>query len=94
MIALRRLRQPPVGGRFDLQPAVARPMTGARIVVSDIGKRIDKTAAIDGRGDMTALGKSPIALDHRIGCVDAVNDDGHAGAAGNDDVEAAAGKSR
>ena len=34
---------------------------------------------------MHALAETPVALDDGIGCVDAVNDDGHAGAAGNHD---------
>ena len=37
---------------------------------------------------MYALAKAPIAFDHRIGCIDAVDDDGHARPARNDDIEA------
>ena len=44
--------------------------------------------------DLVALAETPLTLDHRIGCIDAVDDDGHAGAAGNYDIEAAAGKGR
>ena len=51
-------------------------------------------AAVDGRLHLPVLAKTPFAFDHRIGCIDAVNDDGHVDAAGNDDVKTAAGESR
>ena len=54
--------------------------------MTDMRLGIDVAAAIDGRLDMDALAKTPVAFDHRVGCIDAVDDDGHAGAAGNHDV--------
>ena len=63
--------------------------------MTDIGHGIDVAAAIDRWLHLHALAEAPFAFDHGIGCIDAVNDDGHAGAAGNHDLEtAAAGKSR
>ena len=47
--------------------------------MADLGLGIDMAAAIDRRLDMDALGQTPIALDHRIGGVDTINDDGYAG---------------
>ena len=60
--------------------------------MTDIRNRIDVAAAVNGRLDLVALAQPPLALDHRIGCVDAVNDDGYADAARNHDIEATAGK--
>ena len=63
--------------------------------MTDVRLGIDVAAAIDRRLHMHALAEAPVAFDHRIGCIDAVDDDGHAGAAGNhDDGTAAAGQSR
>ena len=62
--------------------------------MSDIRHRIDIAAAIDRGLHMHALAETPIALDHRIGCIDAIDDDGNAGPAGHHDRKAAAGQSR
>src|ERR1700687_1200226 len=82
------------GRRFDFETPVARRMTGARIVMTDVGHEIDVAAAIDRGLHLLALAETPFAFDHGVGCVDAVNDDGHAGAAGHYDIETAAGKGR
>ena len=92
MIALGRLRQFAVRRRLDFHPPVSGQAAGTRIVMTNMRHRIDIAATVDGRLDMGALAQPPIALDHRIGCVDAVNDDGYAGTAWNHDLEAAAGK--
>src|ERR1017187_8790133 len=85
VIALGGLRQLAVGGRLDFETPVARHMTGAGIIMSDVRPGIDIATAIDRGLHMHALAKAPIAFDDGVGYVDAVNDDGHAGAAGNDD---------
>src|SRR4051812_33348641 len=69
-------------------------MPCARIIMADVWNRIDVAATIDGRLHMRALAETPVALDHRIGCIEAVNDDGYADTARNHDFKAAAGKSR
>src|ERR1700682_468771 len=93
IIALGRLRQPAARRRFDLKTPVTRQMARARVIVTDMRNLIDIAATIDGRLHLPVFAKAPFAFDHRIGCIDAVNDDGHAGAAGNDDVKTAAGES-
>src|SRR5690242_4073270 len=72
--ALRRPRQPAVGRRLDFETAVARLMTGARIVMSDVRREIDVAAAIDRGLHMHVLGEAPVAFDDGIRCIDAVND--------------------
>jgi hypothetical protein len=62
--------------------------------MTDVRREIDIAAAIDRGLHLLALAETPFAFDDGVGSVDAVNDDGHAGAAGNYDVEAAAGESR
>ena len=62
--------------------------------MTDLGAGIDVAAAINRGLHLLTPAKAPFAFDHSIGCVDAVNDDGHVGAARNHDVEAAAGKGR
>jgi len=62
--------------------------------MTDLGGEIEVAAAINSRLHLLTPAEAPFAFDHSIGCVDAVNDDGHVGAAGNHDVEAAAGKGR
>jgi hypothetical protein len=94
MIALGGLRQPAVGRRFDFKPPVARLTTGARIVMTDVRRGIDVAAAIDRGLHMHALAEAPVAFDDGIGCIDAVNDDGYAGAARNHDDGSAVGQGR
>src|SRR5207302_1526166 len=93
MEALGGLRQPAVGRRFDFKTPVARQATSARVVMSDVWRGIEVAAAIDPGLNLPALAKTPLALYDRVGCVDAVNDDGHARPTRNHDIEAAAGKS-
>src|SRR5882762_9499642 len=81
MIALRRLRQLAVGRRLDFETAVARRVAGTRVVMSDIGLRIDGAAAIDGGLHMHTLSETPVAFEHSVGYVNAVDDDGHTGPA-------------
>src|SRR5258705_10625256 len=90
----RAKRQLAVGRRFDFKTAVARHTTGARIVMTDLGAEIDVAAAVDRGLHLLTPAETPFAFDHRIGGVDAVNDDGHVGAARNHDVEAAASEGR
>src|SRR5829696_3824812 len=92
MIALGRLRQSAVRRRLDFQPPVTGHAAGARIITADVRNGIDIAAAIDGRLDLVALAETPLTLDHCIGSVDTINDDGYAGTAGNHNVEATAGK--
>src|SRR5471032_1055595 len=93
MIALGGLRQPAVGRRLDFETAVARHVTGTRIIMADARLDIGDAAAIDRGLYMHALAKTPVAFNDGIGCVDAVNDDGHPGAAWNhDDGTAGAGE--
>src|SRR5476649_2612022 len=95
MIALRGLRQPAVGRRFDFKTPIARYMTGTRIIMSDARLEIDEAAAKDRGLHMLSLVETPIAFDDGIGCIDAVDNDGHAGAAWNhDDGTIAAGEGR
>src|SRR6185437_12583083 len=94
MIALGRLRQSAVRRRFDLEAAIAGLVAEARIIMADIGLGLDDAAAIDGGLGVIALAEAKPALDHGIGRVDAVDDDGHPGAAGNDDVKTLAGAGR
>src|ERR1700730_5850672 len=94
MVALRGLRRPAVGRRLDFETPVARQTTGARIVMTDVRRKIDIPAAIDRGLHLLALAETPFAFDDGVGCVDAVNDDGHAGAAGYYDIEAAPGHAR
>src|SRR5258707_12811202 len=94
MIALRARRKLAVGGRLDFETRVARHTTGARILMTDLGTKIDVAAAINRGLHLLTPAETPFAFDHGIACVDAVNDDGHAGAARDHDVEAAAGKGR
>src|SRR5258708_37665374 len=91
MIALRGLRQLAVGRRLDFEAPVARRVTGRRIEMTDMQIGIDRAATINGGLPMHALAETPVAFDHGIGCVDAVNDDGHTGPAGNDDDRTAVG---
>ena len=58
--------------------------------MTDAGLEIDVAAAINRRLHMDALAETEVAFDHGIGRIDAVDDDGHAGAAGNHDIEALA----
>src|SRR5262245_40298762 len=71
-------------------------MSETWIVAADIGSGVDVAATIDGGLHLLALAETPLSLDHRIGCIDAVDHDGHAGPAWNNDVETAraAGKGR
>src|SRR6267378_1926869 len=94
MIALRRLRQLAVGGRFDFEATIARQVPAARIIMADIRQGIDVAPAIESRRYMRVLAEAPIALDDRIGGVDAVDDDGNPGAAGNDQNWRGVGPSR
>src|SRR5665213_3067293 len=94
MKTLRRLPQDTAGWRFDFKPPVARQMTGARIIMADLRLGIERAAAINGRLHVDAAAETPVAFDHRIGDVDAVDDDGHAGAARNHEIESLAGDSR
>src|SRR6266576_2066947 len=73
MIALRRLRQLAVGRRLDFETAVARRAAGTRIVMSDIGLRIDGVAAIDGGLHMHTLSETPVAFEHSVGYVNAIH---------------------
>ena len=52
--------------------------------MTDVRDGIVSVAAKDGGGRVPALAEAPIALDDRIRCVDAVNDDGNSGTTGND----------
>ena len=52
---------------------VAGHMAGAGIIVADIRHRIDIAAAVDGGLHMRPPQQTPIAFDHRIGCVDAID---------------------
>jgi hypothetical protein len=94
MIALGRLRQPAVRRRFDFQTPVTRHAAGTRIIVADARNGIDIAAAVDGRPDLVALAETPLTLAYRLGCIHSVDDNGHAWATWNDDIEAAAGKGR
>jgi hypothetical protein len=96
MVALCGLRQLAVRGRLDLEAAVTRLQPRARIIVPDIGGLPlgDIASAIDRGLYLNVLAQAPDAFDDGVGCVDIVDDDGNAGAAGNDDIEAAASKSR
>ena len=94
MIALRRLRQLAVGRRLDFETAVARRVAGTRIVMSDIGLRIDGAAAINGGLHMHTLSETPVAFEHSVGYVNAVDDDGHTGPAWNDLHGTAVGQGR
>src|ERR1700692_2221207 len=94
MPALRGPRQPAVGRRLDFETPVAGHLTSARIVMTDVRPDINVAAAIDRGLDMDALGETPVAFDHRVGCVDAIDDDGHARPAWNHDIEAVASRSR
>src|SRR3981189_2955301 len=83
MIALRRLRHVVVGRRLDCEAAVARGAAGTRIVMSDIGLRIDGAAAIDGGLHMHTLSETPVAFEPSVGYASAIDDDGHTGPAWN-----------
>src|SRR5450756_1014984 len=78
MIALGGLRQLAVGWRLHFETPIAGQMARTRVIVTDGRHGIDVAAAIDRGHHMHALGKAPIALDDRIRCVDAVDDDGDA----------------
>src|ERR1700682_5218066 len=93
MVALRGLRPPGVGRRLDFETPGTRAQTGPPRVTTDGRRKIDIPPAIDRGLHLLALAETPFAFDDGVGCVDAVNDDGHAGAAGNYDIEAAAGQS-
>src|SRR3954465_2261104 len=95
-MALGRLWQLAVGWRLNLETSVAGLMAGARIIMSDPRFGVDIAAAIDRRLHLLPLAETPLAFDHGIGRIDAVNDDGHAGVAGHNNVETAcpAGKCR
>src|ERR1700761_8884199 len=94
MKTLGRFRQRAVRRRLDLEPAIAGLVTEARIIVADIGLDVDVAAAIDRRLAVIAAAEAELALDYRIGCIDAVDDDGHAGTAGNHNVKTLAGQAR
>ena len=87
--------------RYELEPFIAkfaRFAEGRGKDVLEIGvgmgaDHIELHFADDGSG-MVAPFKAPIAFDHRIGCVDAIDDDGHARLARDHDRKAAAGQSR
>src|SRR4029077_18422500 len=64
-------------GWLDLQAPVARHPARGRIVVADMRLEIDDAAAVNGRLHMDILGKAPVAFDHRIRGVDAVDHDRH-----------------
>src|SRR4249919_1800344 len=89
MVALGGSR---LAGWLDFQTPITRIATETRIVVTD--RRLeDRPATVDGGLHMDTLAEAPVALDNRVGCVDAINDDGHPRAARNHDVRAiAAGK--
>src|SRR5579859_1439545 len=76
--------------RLDFQPPIAGQMTCARIVVANIRRRLDQAAAVNRWLHVDALAEAPIAFDDGIGCIDAVDDDGHTGAAWNHDVRTVA----
>src|SRR5665213_3813685 len=94
MKTLRRLRQDAARRRFDFKPPVASQITSTRIIMTDRRLRIDRASAIDGRLHVNAAAETPVAFDDGIGCIDAVDDDGYAGAAWNHEVETFAGNSR
>ena len=85
MKTLRARRQLAIGGRLDFETSITRRVAGARIIVTDLGSGIGNAAAIDRRMDVDVLGQSPVAFHHGPGRIDAVDDDGHARTAGNDD---------
>ena len=92
MVARSRFRQGAVGRRLDFETAVARQKTGARIIMTDFRLGRDRAAAIDGRLHVDALAEAKVAFDDGVGYVDAVDDNGNAGAARNDEIEAFAGQ--
>src|ERR1700749_830330 len=94
METLGRLRQRAVRWRLDLEAPIAGLVAEARIIVADIGLDVDVTAAIDRRLAVIAAAEAEFAFDHGIGRIDAVDDDGHTGTAGNDDVESLAREAR
>jgi hypothetical protein len=61
--------------------------------MTDIRLALDIAATINDRLFMIAPAQSPLAFDHGIGRIDAVDDDGHAGTPGNHDIKALAGTS-
>ncbi len=73
------------GGSISRRP-VTGLMTQARIVMADIRARHRHSAHHRPWAAHGCLAV-PIALDHGKGCIDAVDDDGNAGATGNYDVE-------
>ena len=78
------MRQLPIGRRLDLEAAVTRlrAVTEARIIVADIRCGIDVAAAKDRRLIVHTLAEAKVAFDDGVGNIDAVLDDGDAGAAG------------
>src|SRR5207244_5513234 len=90
-IALRGLRQLAVRRRLDFEAAVAGRMPGARIIMPDIRRVVDVTAAVNGWLKIVAFAETERAFDDGVGHVDAVNNDGNAGTPGNHKIEALAG---
>src|ERR1700704_3000877 len=94
MIALRRLRQLAVGRRLDFETAVVRRVAGARIVMGYMRRGTDGAAAIDRGLHMHTLSETPVAFEHSVGYVNAIDDDGYTGPAWNDLHGTAVGQGR
>jgi hypothetical protein len=94
METFRLWRQLAVRRRLDLEAAIAGPMSSAWIVMADPRFSLDEPAAVNRRLHMNAFGQTPVAFDHRVGGVDAVDDDRHASAAWNDERNAVIGRRR
>jgi len=52
--------------------------------MTDIRHGLDGMTAIHRGLNVQALAETPVALDDGVGGIDAIDDDGHPGAAGND----------
>src|SRR6516225_4172610 len=90
MVGGRRPRQLAVGRRLDFETPIARPQPHARIVMADIGFKVDIAAAEHGRLILHALAEPETAFHDSIGNIDAIEQDRHARTAWNHQIESLA----
>src|ERR1700742_3185637 len=87
MIAFGRLRQFTIGRRLDFETPITGCAAQGWIIMTDVRHGIEPAAAIDRRLYMPALAETPVAYDHVIGSILAINDDGDTRAARNHNIE-------
>src|ERR1700722_17965442 len=87
MIALGRLRQFAIGRRLDFEAPITGGAAQGRIIMTDVRHGIEPAAAIHRRLYMPSLAETPVAYDHVIGRILAINDAWDASAARTHNIE-------